>query len=77
LNVTPATDLAVGGKGVLMSCHPAGGIRPSCCGGLRSPKRSRTRRACRSSYGERTDNAPKVRFSARLGEEPEVEVALV
>ena len=25
----------------------------------------------------RTDNAPKVRFSATVGEEPEVEVALV
>jgi hypothetical protein len=30
LNVTPATDLAVGGKGVLKSCPPASGFRPSC-----------------------------------------------
>jgi hypothetical protein len=28
-------------------------------------------------YTVRTDDAPKVRFSATLGEEPEVEVALV
>ena len=28
-------------------------------------------------YTVRTDNAPKVRFSATLGEEPEVEVVLV
>ena len=28
-------------------------------------------------YTVRTDNAPKVRFSATLDEEPEVEVALV
>ena len=27
--------------------------------------------------GVRTDNAPKVRFSATVGKEPEVEVALV
>ncbi len=30
-----------------------------------------------SSLTARTDNAPKVRFSATLGEEPEVELALV
>ena len=32
--------------------------------------------ACTSPYTIRTDNAPKVRFSATLGEEPEVEVGL-
>jgi hypothetical protein len=30
-----------------------------------------------SPYTVRTDEAPKVRFSATLGEEPELEVALV
>jgi hypothetical protein len=30
-----------------------------------------------SSSGVRTDNTPKVRFSATVGKEPEVEVALV
>jgi hypothetical protein len=28
-------------------------------------------------YTVRTDNAPKVRFSATVGEEPEVDLALV
>jgi hypothetical protein len=32
---------------------------------------------CTSSSTVRIDNAPKIRFSATLGEEPEVEVALV
>ncbi len=30
-----------------------------------------------SPYTVRTDNTPRVRFSATVGEEPEVEVALV
>jgi hypothetical protein len=44
---------------------------------LKSPRRSRTRRSCRPPTVVRTDNTPTVRFSAALGEEPEVELALV
>jgi hypothetical protein len=36
-----------------------------------------TRGVSTSPYTVRTDNHPKVRFSATLGEEPEVEVGLV
>ncbi len=38
-------------------------------------RRVRVASSCLSTI--RTDNAPKVRFSATLGEEPEVEVGLV
>ena len=36
----------------------------------------KTRRSCCFPKVVQTDNAPKVRFSATLGEEPQVELAL-
>ncbi len=40
---------------------------------LKSPRRSRTRRSCRLPSTVRTDNVPKVRCSATLGQEPVLE----
>ncbi len=66
-----------GGAHLLMSCPLTGDARPSCCMRLKSSRRARTRRSCSLPSAVRTDSAPKVRFSATLGEEPEVELGLV
>ena len=44
---------------------------------LKSPRRSRTRRSCRLPTVVRTNNTPTVRYSATLGQEPEIELVLV
>jgi hypothetical protein len=53
-------------------------VKPSCC---MRPKVSETVQdeeiLPSPPCGKRTDNAPKVRFCATVGEEPEIELALV